>query len=115
MGCRREHENEGQRRDLVVQLSKREESVASLQARMEEKTRENAALARQLESALGESRHQVTIHFMHFHEIFMKPELLHALNKNFSCKRHTSVYRRSFHRKQKGFSISFHLFVSKSL
>ena len=52
-------ESDAHTRELLAQLAKRDETLGSLNSRLEEKQRENSALARQLESALTETRHQV--------------------------------------------------------
>ena len=61
-------ESDAHTRELLAQLAKRDETLGSLNSRLEEKQRENAALARQLESALTETRHQVCYYMMYFVE-----------------------------------------------
>ncbi|XP_058842818.1 outer dense fiber protein 2-like isoform X3 [Acipenser ruthenus] len=47
-----------QNRDLVQVIAKREESIHQNQLRLEEKTRECSAMARQLEAAIDDAKHQ---------------------------------------------------------
>ena len=61
-------ESDAHTRELLAQLAKRDETLGSLNSRLEEKQRENAALARQLESALTETRHQVCYYILYFVE-----------------------------------------------